>query len=321
MAKMRDSYPKKILFIMSSIKRAKDAEKALQKAYKGMQFVHATRSAEAIARFESKSFDMIICDYYMPNLTGLDILKNFRKKDKDKPFILLVDYQSQGVIIDALKKGANDTIIIDVAFQEILPVIVEKNLSQYRMRIEYEELKKNLEHSDREMKGLNVYDELTELWNRRYTVKKLEEESARCKRYNRPLSVLLIDIDHFSEINRNFGKEMGDIVLQKISSIMKQSLRKVDITGRYSGDEFLVILPETPVEKASVVAGKILDGVSKHTFRCKGADFKVTLSIGISWYPRFGREDYEEMLSSAGKALFRAKNEGYNRLKVAGKFG
>ena len=239
----------------------------------------------------------------------------------EQPFILLIDYQSQGLIVDALKCGADDTVIIDVAFNEILPVVVEKNFHNYQIRKEYEDLKKKLKNSESEVQGLSIFDDLTNLWNRRYTVKKLEEENSRAKRYNRPLTILLIDIDHFLDINRKFGRGMGDLVIQKISSIMKQVLRKVDIIGRYGGDEFLIILPETPMEKASIVASKILESVGKHTFRCKGAEFKVTLSIGISWYPRFGREDYEEMLSSVGKALFRAKNEGYNRLKVAGKFG
>ncbi|MBN1520897.1 MAG: diguanylate cyclase [Candidatus Aureabacteria bacterium] len=305
---------------MSSVKQTKKAEESLQRSFGPIEFVHATGSAEALARCENTSFDMILCDYYMPNLTGLEILKIIRKRNLLLPFILMIDYQSQGIIVDALRSGAEDVVIVDIAFDEILPIIVEKNFKIFEMKKNLEELSKKLKDSQSEAKDLSLYDQLTHLSNRRFTVKKLEEENDRAKRYNRPLSVLLIDIDHFSEINRVHGKDTGDLVIQKVSSMMKQTLRKVDIIGRYSGDEFLVILPETPMENASVVAEKILENVRSHMFRSKGVEFHVTLSIGISWYPRFGRENYEELLSSAGKTLFQAKNAGYNCVKVAGKF-
>ena len=256
----------------------------------------------------------------MPNLTGIEILRHIRKQKNEIPFILIIDYQSQGVIIDALKAGADDYVIIDVAFEEMLPCVVKKNIRFIEMKKKYDYLLNELQKTQTEVKDINIHDELTGLWNGRYIVKRLEEENARVKRYDRPLSVLLIDVDHFSDINKEYGRQMGDLILQKIAVIMQNIVRKVDAIGRYTGDEFLVILPETPVEKSSVVAEKILESVRKHIFNSKGSKFQVTLSIGISWSPRFGRENYEELLSAGGKALFSAKNEGYNRVNVAGKY-
>ncbi len=305
---------------MASIKKVKKAEEALRKSIDDLEFVHATGSAEALARCENTKFDMIICDYYMPNINGLDILKRLKKKGNKQPFILIVDFQTQGIIVDALKAGADDTIILDIAFDEILPAIVKKNFRFIEMKLAYENMQKKLKKSKNTVDALTVYDKLTQLWDRRSAVKRLEEENSRAKRYNRPLSVLLIDIDHFTEVNRKYGREMGDIILQKIASLMKHKLRKVDISGRYDDDEFILILPETPMEKASRVAQRLLEKVSKHMFICKGESFHVTLSIGVSWFPRFGREKVEELLSSAGKALSQAKIKGHNCVKIAGKF-
>jgi diguanylate cyclase (GGDEF)-like protein len=311
---------KKILFVMSSVRHVKSAEDALKKSLPQVEFLHATGSAEALARCESGSFDMVICDYYMPNLSGLEILRSLRKRGFEKPFILIIDFQSQGVIVDALRAGADDTVIIDVAFDEILPVIVEKNFRNYELRAACEQMQKRLRESQAEVRDLSVYDELTNLWNRRYVVKKLEEECVRARRYNRPLSVLLIDVDHFGDINRRHSQEAGNLVLQKLSAMMAALLRKVDVLARYGGDEFFVILPETPMEKAHIVAQKLMDELKSHVFVHKAESFTVTVSIGISWYPRFGQEDHDELLSTVGKALSKAKTSGFNCVKVAGKF-
>ena len=311
---------KKILFVMSGTKVAEKIKRSFAKLLPDVFVIHSAGTAEALSRCEKNRFDLIVSDYYLPNVNGLEFLKVLKRNGNNTPFILIVDFQSQALIIDALKAGAFDTIIYDPAFEDIVPIVVKKNLDYISTKQELESLKSLLKHTKYEAEESFIYDKMTFLYNRKFMIKRLEDENNRAKRYNRPFCVFLIDIDRLAEINKNYGKKSGDVVIQKTASIIKKTLRKTDVIGRYLDDEFLVILPETPIEKASLVAKKIIGNINGHTFHAEGKEFKVSISIGAGWYPRFGKEDYEELLSSAGKALIKAKKDGGNKIKISGMY-
>ncbi len=311
---------KKILFVMAGTSLADKVRENITKSVPECEIIHSSGAAEAISRCEKTNFDLIVCDYYLPNINGIEMLKMLKKSNINIPFILIVDFQSQALIIKALKEGAIDAIIYDPAFDEILPFFIRKNLAFIEAKEELEKLKKLYRNREIEMEGSSIYDNFTLLYNKRFMIKRIEDENNRSKRYNRPLCIFLIDIDHLSEINRLYNKKAGDIVIQKVASILKNTLRKTDIIGRYIDDEFVVILPETPVEKASLIAEKIINNVRKHDFHAEGKKFNISISIGTGWYPRFGKDNHEELLAAAGKALIKAKKDGGNIMKIAGMF-
>lgn len=167
-----------------------------------------------------------------------------------------------------------------------------------------------------EVKNLAITDGLTTLFNHRYFQTNLNSEVIRVLRYPRPLSLIMFDIDYFKRFNDTYGHPMGDLVLSQIAKVIKKNVRKVDIACRYGGEEFAVILPETKIKEAILVADKIRKSVEKIKFSTgKGIKKeKVTLSGGVSQFKSvMSKSDF---LRSADDSLYRAKTEGKNKICV-----
>ncbi|MDD3925198.1 MAG: diguanylate cyclase [bacterium] len=171
----------------------------------------------------------------------------------------------------------------------------------------------------KEVSRLAVTDGLTRLNNHRYLQQRLDEELERAKRFQRPLSVLMLDIDHFKRYNDRFGHLAGDILLKRLSGLLESSTRSMDILARYGGEEFCIVLPETGVAEAELVAERIRREVREtlhYHNQEDGSEGKVTVSIGISTFPSDGQSK-TMLLSNSDKALYRAKQNGRNRVVVA----
>ena len=163
---------------------------------------------------------------------------------------------------------------------------------------------------------LSNRDELTKLYNRRYFFERLEKEVERAKRYQRKLSLLMIDIDHFKNYNDSFGHLQGDIALRELAKVLEKNLRKVDVVARYGGEEFLALLPETDKRSAQRVAEKLRNAIEKHRFKNKDQDAqgaKITVTIGISSFPDDTRDAFE-LLDRSDKAMYFGKAQGRNRV-------
>jgi diguanylate cyclase (GGDEF)-like protein len=166
----------------------------------------------------------------------------------------------------------------------------------------------------------NVVDPLTGVYNRRYMDQRLKEECARARRYSIPISVLLLDIDHFKRVNDTYGHQNGDLVLSQLSKLVSQSIRDSDIVARYGGEEFLVIAPNTTAVNAVTLAARLLQRIESYEFvLCDepGARQAIhaTVSIGISDFVP-AEDDGEKLIGRADAGLYQAKNEGRNRLVV-----
>jgi diguanylate cyclase (GGDEF)-like protein len=171
---------------------------------------------------------------------------------------------------------------------------------------------------------LNIYnlatlDSLTKIPNRRKIMMELEKESLRSKRYKRPLSVAMIDIDDFKIINDSYGHDVGDLALLKIVEVLKKSLRSTDIVGRYGGEEFLVVMPETNLEGALKAAEKIRKNIETFPLIIKdNVKIPLTVSIGIANTQLYG-SDPLTLLKAADIALYKAKKSGKNRVEFLNK--
>ncbi len=163
---------------------------------------------------------------------------------------------------------------------------------------------------------LALTDGLTGVFNRRYMEVRLDEEIHRSQRYGKRFSLILVDVDHFKRVNDTWGHATGDMVLQEVSRRLVENLRETEMVFRYGGEEFLVILPETTLQQAMVVAQRLCDAVRKHPFPTLGGTsvFRVTLSAGVAEYPAHG-SDKMTLLAAADQALYLAKQRGRNRVE------
>ncbi|HXL38915.1 MAG TPA: GGDEF domain-containing protein, partial [Myxococcales bacterium] len=159
-----------------------------------------------------------------------------------------------------------------------------------------------------------VSDPLTGLHNRRYLMDRMLQEMQRSDRHGEPLALAMIDLDAFKPINDQFGHVLGDKVLRAVGSAISKSVRVSDIAARYGGDEFAVILPQTPAEGAMRVCERLLRNISEVILQDEtGRSFRITASLGLAYYPADDIETPEDLVHSADGALYGAKRSGKNR--------
>ncbi|MGE0452761.1 MAG: diguanylate cyclase [Vicinamibacteria bacterium] len=164
------------------------------------------------------------------------------------------------------------------------------------------------------LKRLAVRDGLTDLFNHRHTHELLVKECDRVGRYSGAVSVLMVDIDHFKLINDGFGHPAGDGVLREVARLMKEVARNVDLVGRYGGEEFVFILPQTEYPDALKMGERLRRAVEEHPFHAPGEPIRVTVSIGVATYPSPQVAAPGDLVREADRALYRAKEAGRNRV-------
>jgi len=163
---------------------------------------------------------------------------------------------------------------------------------------------------------LSVTDGLTGLDNHQQMQSILKNEVFRCQRYSSSLSVIMLDIDHFKNVNDTYGHQKGDDILLDFASIMKKFCRSNDVAARYGGEEFVLVLPETKVKGAVYIAERIREEMASQTFQHKGKDFNVTVSCGIAEFDSNFIKSPADLIKVADEALYKAKDEGRNRTIV-----
>lgn len=164
-----------------------------------------------------------------------------------------------------------------------------------------------------ETEYLSVTDGLTGLYNRRHFEYNLEREFKRTRRYPKDLSLAILDIDYFKNVNDTYGHQFGDYVLKEISSLLAMSFRKTDMLYRYGGEELTIILTETSLDNAFIPLERLREVISQHNFSYNGQSINVTVSIGVSTNLK-SIDSPRKLVETADKALYRAKQEGRNRL-------
>jgi diguanylate cyclase (GGDEF)-like protein len=167
-----------------------------------------------------------------------------------------------------------------------------------------------------EAQRLSVTDGLTGLTNYRAFQQVLAREVERAVRFHRSLSVLMLDLDMFKQVNDAHGHQVGDAVLVQVAERIREEVRDVDVVGRYGGEEFVVVLPETDLEGARHLADRICDKVRSTPIRTSAGDLTVTVSMGVAVYPQHG-DTPSSLVRAADRALYDAKGDGRDRWRVA----
>ncbi|MDH4027290.1 MAG: GGDEF domain-containing protein, partial [Nitrospirota bacterium] len=209
--------------------------------------------------------------------------------------------------------------------QEANEELGKLNLSYEQLVIELKDAKRDAENYAVElwdvkekMREIAVKDSLTGLFNHRYFQELLEREIYRAERYARPLSLLMIDIDHFKKVNDTYGHPKGDMVLQEIGELLRKSIRGSDTAARYGGEEFAIVLPETEMNGAMALAERVRKTVEKLEVKIYEHTITVTISIGLTTYnPATAKKSKAEIIEAADRALYNSKEAGRNRLSVS----
>jgi len=171
----------------------------------------------------------------------------------------------------------------------------------------------DLVRTARQMEELATIDSMTGLYNRRHFLELAVAEWSRFQRYYRPLSVLMIDVDHFKSVNDRYGHAVGDQALVSVANACLEGKRSSDIVGRIGGEEFAMLLPETDLYQARTVADRICKAIAADTLRTHEVHFKVTASIGFA-AATVSMPGFEALLNAADQALYQAKDQGRNRI-------
>jgi len=252
----------------------------------------------ALELLSNISPSLIISDIMMPNMDGYVFRKELLEQEETKliPFIFLTAKGKSHDIVHGMELNA-DAYIPKPFEPDVLLAKVKAILRKYS-----------------HFNELLQYDTLTQVYNRRTLEHNLIAELKRVKRYKQPMSILLLDLDHFKNLNDSYGHDFGDLVLKKISTFFKDNLRDIDFVGRVGGEEFVIVMPNTDKKTALFVADRLRERVSKIVFDKAG--LRVTMSGGVSAAP----DDASEMIGimkKADVALYAAKAQGRNRIFAA----
>lgn len=175
--------------------------------------------------------------------------------------------------------------------------------------------KKGIQSLNKQLEQISRIDGLTGVYNRRYWEEQFSLEHKRIVRNNGPASVLMLDIDHFKKVNDTYGHPAGDYIIKTLAKIIKRSIRETDICGRYGGEEFVILLPETTADNAAVVGERIRQSCESYTANYEGSDIRFTVSLGIAEFQKTFK-DHMVWLEKADQALYSSKEQGRNRVTV-----
>ena len=268
----------------------------------GYEVLTAENGEKGLELAKSEQPDVILLDIMMPGIDGYAVCEELRSdySTRDIPIIFVSAKVEPPDIIEGFQRGGDDYITKPFSLQELAARV--NAAARIKERQDY-------------LKMMSITDELTGLYNRRYLKERLWEEVERARRYNYPISCLMIDVDRFKEINDTYGHQLGDKVLSELGRLLKNTTRVVDIVARYGGEEFLIVLPMTNLKGAQTLAERIRRNVELSRF---GGELSLALTVSIGCAElnptREDEMDPDLLIQMADKALYEAKR---NRNSVA----
>src|SRR5947209_5823218 len=297
--------PSRVLVVQSE-----DAERLFQRALfaeAGMTVVEAASGAEALDYLATDRPDLVVLGRTLPDMDGLDLLPRLKSGELDfVPVLVASNKSATAERVRGLQLGADDYIS--------RPCDPAELLARVRALLRTKQTHDRIRKLQAALEQMVVNDPLTGLHNRRYLMDRLLQEMQRSDRHGEPLAFAMLDLDSFRPINDQYGHVIGDKVLRAVGNAIAKSIRVSDIAARYGGDEFGVILPQTPPEGAMRVCERLLRTISELILQDEnGKSCRVTASLGLAYYPADDVETPEDLVHSADGALYGAKRSGKNR--------
>jgi len=296
----------------------------------------ANSGRKGLEMLAERDIALVISDQRMPEMTGVEFLEKASQLRPEILRMVLTGYSDINALIDAVNMGRIWHYVTKPWDPDELALSIKRALESYRLsaenrrlleelRVKNDELESRVRERTRELQDANeklqqlaVTDGLTGLYNHRFFQDKLDHEVARAERFGHPVSLCVIDVDHFKAYNDAHGHPKGDEVLKRVAFLLVENVREVDTVARYGGEEFVIVLPETTREQGQQVAEKIRSIIERTEFPREASQplGRLTVSVGVGAYPQDGRTS-QDIMDKTDEALYRAKAAGRNRVVLA----
>lgn len=272
----------------------------------GFDVLIALSGDECITTAANKRPDLILLDMRMPGLNGLETLEKLQgfAETSDIPVIIISASSADDTIVTALDLGASDYVSKPVVY----PILAARMRTALRVK----QATRELEVANLELRRLATTDPLTRLSNRRHFFAMAHAEFSKAHRHQRPLSIIMMDVDEFKQINDTYGHAAGDRALDVLADCCREAVRESDLVGRIGGEEFAICCPDADLNGACAIAERIRVTCEHRVIRYSKHQFNFTVSLGVT---SLTDEDavFEDMLNRADQLLYEAKNKGRNR--------
>ncbi len=276
----------------------------------GFGTFECTTGAEARDALTSQMWDLAILDRRLPDMDGVQLAEELRSNSgfRTRYIIMLTGEAEQQDKVEGLELGADDYITKPFQYPELL--------ARVRAGKRIVDLQKELLETNKRLELLSITDGLTKLHNHRFFQDELARAFEESQRYQRPLSLAMIDIDFFKKFNDTYGHAVGDDVLKRAAELYQRSVRSTDLVARYGGEEFAVMMPETSLDDGIAFAEKIRSMIESTPLETQIGPLNVTISLGVASVPHSRIRSAKELIVAADKALYRAKKNGRNQVQA-----
>ncbi len=276
-----------------------------------LRFERVAKGKEALQLAQSGGVDLMLLDILLPDMSGFEVCRQVKNMEKGRniPVVIITCLDDMDSKVRSIELETDDFLIKPIVGRELqarVKILLEKKRQLDNLRSHYE-------------KAMNsaVVDWLTGLYNHGYFKKFLDLEIKKSIRQRYPISLIMMDIDNFKKYNDSYGHPIGDVILQELAQVIRNSVREVDLVARYGGDEFAIVMPYSDGEDGLKVAQRIDEAIRTFGFSPKvpiqGAN--LTVSMGVAWYPG-DAVHVDELIHTADQKLYGAKTKGRNQISA-----
>jgi two-component system cell cycle response regulator len=265
---------------------------------------------EAVRLSEHKDFDLIMVSAQLASDNGVNLCTHLRSQEKTRntPLLIIIEDDNPDLLVKALDMGINDYLVTPIDSNEVI--------ARVKIQVRRKKYQDALQINQQQSLEMAVRDGLTGLYNRRYFDTHVERMLQSSKDNGRSLALMILDMDHFKEVNDKYGHRSGDEVLKQLSKRIMQSVRPSDLVARYGGEEFVVVMPNTDSRGSSYVGERIRKIVENTPFTIPAEPFEIKKTISVGLAISSPQDVSTKVLERADKALYHVKNTGRNKVAV-----
>lgn len=288
----------------------------------GYDVLEAEDGQVAMKLFEEHDIALVLSDIRMPGMSGLELLEKVKELSPETQVIIMTSHASFDTALAAMRNGAYDYLVKPFEDIDIIPPVIHRAATTIRLTLENQRLIKQLKENNGELEAVNeslkelaIKDGLTGLYNIRYFHEMIDIGIANAVRDKDKCSLIFTDVDYFKKYNDTYGHPAGDEVLIGLANVLKSSVRANDLLARYGGEEFIILLPNTDMGGAALVAEKMRQNVEQTPIgpELAAKQDPVRISVGVACYPD-DATDVSALIKVADNRLYLAKEAGRNQV-------